>query len=303
MPINAHPEYLAAQKEYLAAQTPEERLEALENMISLAPSHKGAENLRSELKTRYKKLKEKLEKGKKAGKSTKASIKKEEMQAVIIGFTGSGKSTLLNNLTNVKTQVGDFAFTTRNSVVGVMDYHGSKVQIIEIPAVESEYYDRGLANSADVVIVLITELKQLEEIKKYLERTRGKKIIAFNKIDSLSENEIRKINATLQSKKLDFVMISGKEKQNLPELKDKIFRCFGKIRVYTKEPGKQTDRNRPLILGPEADVRDVAEKILKGFSSKIKETRIWGPSSKFPGQKVGLKHRVKDMDVVEFKTI
>ena len=303
MPINAHPEYLAAQKEYLAAQTPEERLECLEKMISLAPAHKGAENLRSELKTRYKKLKEKLEKGKKTGKSTKVGIKKEEMQAVVVGFTGSGKSTLLNSLTNVKTPVGDFAFTTRNSVVGVMDYHGSKVQIIEIPAVESEYYDRGLANSADVVVVLITELKQLDEIKKYLERARGKKIIAFNKIDLLTENEARKINATLQSKKLDFVMISSHEKTNLTELRDKIFSCFGKIRVYTKEPGKETDRNRPLILSPLSDVKDVAEKILKGFSSKIKETRIWGPSSKFPGQKVGLKHRVKDMDVVEFKTI
>ena len=38
------------------------------------------------------------------------------------------------------------------------------------------------------------------------------------------------------------------------------------------------------------------------FSNKIKETRIWGPSSKYSGQVVGLQHELKDLDVVEFKT-
>ena len=41
---------------------------------------------------------------------------------------------------------------------------------------------------------------------------------------------------------------------------------------------------------------------VKGPDGKVKETRIWGPSSKFSGQVVGLKHVLKDMDVVEFKT-
>jgi len=48
-------------------------------------------------------------------------------------------------------------------------------------------------------------------------------------------------------------------------------------------------------------VSDVAKKIFHN-SSIIKETRIWGPSSKFPGQVVGLHHQLKDLDVVEFKT-
>ena len=52
----------------------------------------------------------------------------------------------------------------------------------------------------------------------------------------------------------------------------------------------------------DSTVYDVAEKILKGFSKTVAETKIWGPSSKFAGQKVGLKHKLKDLDVVEFKT-
>ena len=47
---------------------------------------------------------------------------------------------------------------------------------------------------------------------------------------------------------------------------------------------------------------DVAEKILHGFSNKVKETKIWGPSSKFSGQIVSFRHVLKDMDIVEFKT-
>ena len=99
----------------------------------------------------------------------------------------------------------------------------------------------------------------------------------------------------------NFVLISVKEKENLEELKEKLFQSFDKIRVYTKEPGKEKSP-KPIIMKPDSTLKDIAEKILKGFSKKVKETRIWGPSSKFPGQKIGLKHKLKDLDVVEFKT-
>src|SRR3989339_739188 len=69
----------------------------------------------------------------------------------------------------------------------------------------------------------------------------------------------------------------------------------------TKEPGKEKSP-KPVIIKPNSTVGDIAEKILKGFSKKIKQTKIWGPSSKFAGQSVGLKHKLKDLDVVEFRT-
>lgn len=62
MPINAHPEYIAAEGEYLRAKSVEEKIEKLKKMISYAPSHKGGENLRAQLKTRLKKLLEEKEK-------------------------------------------------------------------------------------------------------------------------------------------------------------------------------------------------------------------------------------------------
>jgi len=297
MPINAHPDYFMAEKEYVAAQTLEERIEKLKKMISFAPSHKGAENLRAQLKTRLKKFQQQLKKGKKSGKSSRTGIKKEGMQVVIVGKTNSGKSSLLKILTNAKPEVSSKQFTTKEPIVGIMNYNSVQIQIIEIPSIESEFYDKGIVYTADVALILTNSLKNLEKIK-----TQGQKIIVFNKIDLLSKEEIRKTSATLQSKRYNFQLISTKTKKGIEELKEKIFQNFNKIRIYTKEPKKEPDKTKPIILNPNSTIKDVAEKILKGFSDKIKQIKIWGPSSKFSGQIVGLKHKVKDLDIVEFKT-
>ena len=57
-----------------------------------------------------------------------------------------------------------------------------------------------------------------------------------------------------------------------------------------------------MIMKPNSNIKQVAEKILHGYSKKVKYAKITGPSSKFSNQKVGLKHKVKDRDVVEFIT-
>ncbi len=301
MPINASPHFEKAQIEYEAAQTTEQKIRCLKKMMVLAPKHKGAENLRAQLKRRLAKLKYSKEKESKAGKSTYKGIKKEDLQAVLIGKTNSGKSSLLTVLTNASPKTSETEFTTTFPVIGMMNYQGANIQLIEIPAIESEDYDQGLVNTADVLLILITNLNQLPEIESRLSKTHGKRIIVFTKSDTLTENEKRKISATLQSRKYNFVMISNVSKENLNELKNKLLQSFDKIRVYTKEPGKEKS-DKPIILNPKATVKEVAEKILKGFSDKVRETKIWGPSSKFPGQKVGLSHKLKDLDVVEFKT-
>jgi ribosome-interacting GTPase 1 len=301
MPINAHPDYLAAEKEYLRAQTPEEKIEKLKKMISHAPGHKGAENLRAQLKTRLKKLQQQLEKSKKSGKAKKTGIKKEEMQAVIVGKTNSGKSSLLKNLTNAEPMISKIKFTTIHPIVGMMNYRNVQIQIIENPAIESAYYDKGLTNSADTLLILVTNLEQIKEIENKIEKALGKRIIIAN-IDAGSSLQQRKIEERLRANRYkNYAVICTKNNLGIEELKEKIFRSFDKIRIYTKEPGKEKSK-KPMILDPDSDIKDVAEKILKGFSQKIKETKIWGPSSKFPGQKVGLKHKLKDLDVVEFKT-
>lgn len=301
MPINAHPDYIAAEREYLQASSLEERIEKLKKMISHAPAHKSGENLRAQLRGRLKKLLEEKERSKKSSKTYKAGIKKEEMQAVIIGKTNSGKSSLLNTLTNAKAEISQSYFSTISPKIGMVNYFGANIQIIENPAIESEYYDKGITYTADIILVVVTSLDEIKEIEEIIKNLDKKKIIVFNKCDLLNQNEKRKIQATLESKKYTFAIVSALTREGLEELKEKLFLEFKKLRIYTKEPGKEKS-NRPIILNPGATAKDIAEKILKGFSEKVKETRIWGPSSKFPGQIVGLNHKLEDLDVVEFKT-
>lgn len=299
---NQSPAYLKAQGKFFSANTDEERLEALDGMIKECPKHKSSENMLANLKTRYKKLKVKITKVKKSGKSSFKGIKKEGMQIVIIGFANSGKSSLLSILTNAQPKISETQFTTKRPIIGMMNHETINMQIIENPAIESEYYDKGLTNTADTIIMLVENLEQINKIKEKLNKTKAEKIVVFNKTDRLNESQKRKLSATLQSKKYNFVLISTKTKENIGKLKEKIFQTFDKIRVYTKEPNKKEKSVMPIIMKQNSTVKDVAEKILKGFSEKVKETKIWGPSSKFPGQKIGLKHKLKDLDVVEFKT-
>lgn len=300
---NQSPQYQKAEQKFLSAISDKERLVCLEEMIRECPKHKSSEKMLANLKTRYNKLLEKMERVKKNSKSCggKLRIKKEDMQAVIIGFANSGKSSLMSVLTNAKTEISEYEFTTKNPIVGMMSVRGVPIQIIEIPAIESEYYDKGIVNTADTILILVSSLEEIEKIRKIIDRSVGKQIVVFNKIDLMDEGEKRKISANLQSKKYNFSMISAKTKDGIEELKEKTFQSFEKIRIYTKQPGMEKSQ-RPYVLERESTVKDTAEKILHGFSSKIKETKIWGPSSKFPGQKVGLTHKLKDLDIVEFKT-
>jgi len=301
MPTNTTYEYLAAEQKFLLAQTDEEKLLALEEMLRTMPKHKGAENLRANLRARYKKLKEKLEvRKKKTGK--KFSIKKGEMQVTLVGLTNSGKSSILKALTNANPEIASYGFTTKEPQVGILNYENCQIQIVDLPPIGSENFDTGIINTSDTALIVVEKIHEIPEVEKVLTKFRGKRIVVFNKIDLYDEDTKRKINETLKSKKYNFVTISCKTGENLDELKEKIFKSFDKIRVYTKSPDEKNPDNEPIIMPPDSTIEDVAKIIFKGKIDIIKKIRIWGPSSKFSGQEVGLKHQLKDKDIVEFLT-
>lgn len=347
---NQSPFYQRAEQEFLQAETTEQKIRCLKKMISLAPSHKGAENLRKQLKRRLARLKYANEKQAKSGKSKKSGIKKSEMQAILCGLPNTGKSSIFNTLTKQKTKTASTPFTTYEPKLGTINFEDTKIQLIDMPPFPN--HDQGLINSTDTLLITINNIDQIRESLKYIEKSDAKKIFIFNKIDLLNEKEKRKIQATLKSKKLNFILFSavnpqtlgdyGKEgeserfgfdkftqqrvggrdfktksrvrresekvgakediisKTNLEELKQKIFQSFPIIRIYTKEPHKLATKE-PMILKQDSTVEEVAEKILKGMSKKIKKTKIWGPSSKFAGQPVGLEHILKDKDTIEMQ--
>jgi len=134
-----------------------------------------------------------------------------------------------------------------------------------------------------------------------LKRARGEKIVVVNKIELLNWSELRRLKDRMKSRRIAGVVVSALSGEGIDKLKDRMMELTGMIRVYMKEPGKEKEK-KPMVLKKGARVRDVAENILKGFSLRVKETKITGPSGKFPNQRVGLNHEVKDLDVIEFHT-
>jgi len=306
MPINVNdPEYVKAEKAFYETANAEEQLMYLNKMISHAPGHKGAENLRQQLTTRRKKLEAFVEKKKKkAGSSGKVGIKKWEMQAILVGKANVGKSTLLKLLTNAEPKITQSKHSTKEPIIGMMNYLNMQIQLVEIPAIDGENFDKSIAHTADTVLVMVDKFKDIDELIVNLPMVTGKMIFVFNKSDKLDKDELRKLRARMQSKKYNFEIIScipHWPDNGIEDLKKKIFSSFDVIRIHTKEPGKERMK-KPMIMKPGATVKDAAEKILKGLSKRIQKTKIWGPSSKFSGQIVGKNHKLKDMDTVEFTT-
>ncbi|MFA7707404.1 MAG: GTPase [Candidatus Pacearchaeota archaeon] len=303
MPINANFEYANAEGRYHSAQTDEEKVLALEEMIRTMPTHKGAETLRKNIRTRYKKLKLEIAKSKKRTKG-KAGIRKQDLQAVLIGLTNSGKSSLLKAITNATPQIASYGFTTTQPEVGTLGYEGCSIQIIDMPPIFSPNFNKGIINSADTLLIIVEKISDIQPILEQIKQNKkAEKIIVFNKIDLYSEDIKRKISETLKSKRYNHIMVSAKTGERLEELKERIFKTFPVIRVYTRHPGKkEKNDNKPVVLQKQSTLEDVAEKILHGYSKKVKFAKITGPSAKFKNQKVGLKHLVKDKDIVEFFT-
>ena len=182
-----------------------------------------------------------------------------------------------------------------------MNYEGVSAQIVDLPPILGKDFDMSIVHTADLIIIVVEKIEDFNLFSNILEHCRGKRIIAVNKIDLLDNEELRKLEARLKSKKKEFILISSLNGYGIPQLKQKIFESMDKIRVYTKEPGKAPS-NQPIVLSRDSNVKDVAESIYKGFSKIIVETKLTGPSGKFANQRVGLSHVLKDKDVLEFKT-
>jgi len=301
MSTNQGPEYFASEKSYLNAQTIEDKIFWLKEMIRNFKKHKGSENMLAELKQRLKRLNIKKEKSKKIGKSTFKTIKKEGFQIVLVGPPNTGKSSLIEKITNAKPKISPTPFTTISPNIGTMFYQGVRAQIIDLPSVGSDLFDIGIINTADLILIVLERLEDIDKISPLLNKAYGKKIILINKADLLSEEELRKLREKINSKKINAVSISCLDSNNIEELKEKIFKNMNVIRIYFKEPGKPHS-NIPAVLPINSTVKKAAESIRNGLSAQVKESRITGPSSKFPNQKVGLDHILKDLDIIEFHT-
>ena len=128
----------------------------------------------------------------------------------IVGMPNSGKSSLLSTLTSARPKIANYPFTTINPNLGVSTYDNKEVTFADIPGlIEGAHEGTGLGdkflrhierckNILHLIDITNENLfenysKIRKELFKYSNKlTKKKEIIVFNKIDMISNNEIKK---------------------------------------------------------------------------------------------------------------
>ncbi|MGC8998448.1 MAG: OBG GTPase family GTP-binding protein [Candidatus Bathyarchaeia archaeon] len=174
--------------EVSAARNPIEKLQLMQEFLSLVPKHKGTAKLCAQVKKQMAVLRREIEEGKrrKAGRGgPKFFVEKEgAAQIVILGLTNVGKSSLLAATTNAKVEVSPTPYTTKEPVPGMLPYEDIQFQLVEAPALMEGAADGrawglqtlALARNADGLILMVDLVQdpvwQLSTILGELERTR-----------------------------------------------------------------------------------------------------------------------------------
>lgn len=101
---------------------------------------------------------------------------------------------------------------------------------------------------------------------------------------------------------IPLLAVSCENRTNLEKMAPLLFKTLDIIRVYTKEVGIRSASNTPFIMKNGSSVFRLAKEIHSDFFRDFKYARIWGPSSKYLGEKVGGTHILEDGDTVEIHT-
>ena len=152
-----------------------EKIKAIQDEMARTQINKATEHHLGLLKAKIAKLKREQEE-----RDTKKSGAKQDgfdvrrtgdATVVFIGLPSVGKSTLLNKLTDAKSAVGAFQFTTLTVVPGMLEYRGAKIQVLDLPGIiKGASSGKGLgkrilsvARSADLVLLMLDVFQPYHE--------------------------------------------------------------------------------------------------------------------------------------------
>jgi ribosome-interacting GTPase 1 len=321
VPANLSPDYHDAEARYRSASSAEEKIAALEEMLLVIPKHKGTEKLQADLKSRLSKLRQKPA-GKGGPRSHSHHIPAEGAgQIVLLGPPNTGKSSLVKTLTHAEPAVADYPFTTRDATPGMMPFQDVQFQLIDLPPLSDEHVEPwvfDLARGCDLAWIVVDVANSIDGIVLVRRILGGKRIelvpaggdaetvagvvkpalVVVTGRDRPEADEDLEIARSLLEEPWPLHAVSTVDGTGLEELGQATFRTLGIIRVYTKQPGKQPDKESPFTLPQGATVGDLAQRIHKDLLATLKFARIWGPSA-HDGQTVHKEHVLSEGDVVE----
>jgi len=235
-------------------------------------------------------------------------------QIALVGPPNTGKSSLLQALSDIQVKTGDYAFTTLRPVPALTRIGGALVQLVEIPGlIEGARDDRGggrallgVLRNADAIVYCRSAADPPERLDVVVREVVAagidkRAILALTKADDLTGAELERAigNACVDSTQaLGAVLpVSVLDDESLDRLRDAIWALTGLIRVRPRRDGRVDDE--PFALPVGATVADLAERIHHDVGRACTGGRVWGPSARFGGQRVGRAHVLADGDVVE----
>jgi len=258
-------------------------------------------------------------------------------QIALIGPPNSGKSALHARLTGSHAEAGDYPFTTHEPLPGMLPFEDIHFQLIDLPPLSSEHPVPWIGNALQPAdgCLLVLDLSapdcvdQVQSIRRILSKRRvtltevweqeaddddasddGQTIadpfaitlptlLVATKADLIDdiEKEIEVLQE-LAGTRYPAISISVESGRGLDGLGKWLFDALHVVRVYTKAPGRPSDKDKPFTVRRGDTVYDVAVQVHKEIADSFKFARLWG-SGQFSGQQVGRDHVVCDGDVLE----
>ncbi|HUT61578.1 MAG TPA: TGS domain-containing protein [Phycisphaerae bacterium] len=320
MPANLTPMYRKAEEAFRQAKTAAEKIAALEEMYATIPKHKGTEKMQADIKHRLAKLRETAQQQKGRTGVDHFHVERQGAgQFVLVGLPNSGKSALVGALTKAHVTVAPYPFSTHLPVPGMMPFEDIQIQLVDTPPVTPEGVVPGMTGTiraADGLLVCADlaadPLEQADACLRVLEG-RGivplgraapegglamRMILVGTKLDLPGAAENFAALRELYQGILPTVAASAQTWQGLGEIPRTCFEMLGIVRIYSKEPGKPPDMEKPFVLPRGSTVLDVAAAIHKDIAAHLKRARIWG-ANVYDGQPVHRDHVLADRDVIE----
>jgi len=255
MPTNLPPEAKDKWAEVESTRNPREKIQRMQEFLSLVPQHKGTMKLRGQVKKKMAVLRKEMEerKAKRAGRGgPKFFIEKEgAAQVALLGVTNVGKSCLLGAVTNANVVVSGAPYATRDPVPAVMSFEDVQFQLVEAPAVMEGSADGrawglqtlALARNADGLILMVDlshdpvgqlslVLGELEKARVLVSKPRGRvdidrrymgaglRIIVVGR---LLDCTMRDVEALLRSYRIGDAVVKISGEVRLDDVEDAVF--------------------------------------------------------------------------------
>jgi ribosome-interacting GTPase 1 len=322
MPANLTPAYLAADRKFKEATTPEAKLAALEEMLATIPKHKGTEKMQADLKRRIAKFRTETQRRKGAARARPFyQVDREGAgQIVLVGAPNAGKSSILAALTNAQPEIADYPFVTRVPLAGMAAFEDVQIQLLDLPPVSPESAEGWLyalirgadgallvvdLSDGDVLASTALVLDLLARANVRLAAPGGDRpageipaVVVGAKLDAPGAAETLEVFREFYGSRLPVLPVSAEQDVNLAELRRTMYEMLRLVRVYSKKPGKKPDLEVPYILKRGATVLDAAAVVHKDFAERLKYARLWR-RGEIEGLMVGRDHPLRDGDILE----